>query len=110
MKIAIRIVYLFIFFPAVALNGNGLEEKWQISKTADALNFDGICDEILWDNTKILPMEMFRPNHGAKPTERSEIFVTFDDNYFYVGARLYYENGAKITVTTKKRDGADGSL
>jgi hypothetical protein len=84
------------------------DQKWAIYKTSEKLNFDGISDETLWDNLESLPLLMFRPNHGSQPTERSEIYVTYDNDYLYIGGRLYYENGSKITVTTKKRDGADG--
>lgn len=108
VKFSIPVVYFLIFFPAISLSGMNQEEKWQIVKTVECLNFDGICDEPLWDNLEMLPMRMFRPNHETAPTERSEIFATFDNDYFYLGARLYYENGDEIVVTTKKRDGADG--
>jgi hypothetical protein len=108
VKYPILLLYFFVFFPAVFIHGNDTKEKWQIVKTTEKMNFDGICDEALWDNLEMFPMRMFRPNHEAQPTERSEIFATFDDEFFYLGARLFYENGAKIVVTTKKRDGADG--
>jgi hypothetical protein len=74
----------------------------------DNINFDGFCDEPLWDNLTGLPMTMFKPNHGSQPTERSDVFVTFDDEYLYIGARLSYQNGSTIRSTTKKRDGAEG--
>ena len=108
MKIAIRMVYLFTFSIAVSLHGNELEEKWPIQKTNKQLKFDGYCDEALWNEIDQFPLRMYRPNHGADPTEESEVFVTFDDRFLYVGARLHYKNDAVITVTTKKRDGADG--
>ncbi len=72
------------------------------------ISFDGICNEPLWDSLPAIPMTMFKPNHGSKPSERSDVFVTFDEEFFYLGARLYYKNGSTIRSTTKKRDGADG--
>lgn len=108
MRRSILIIHFLITFPSISSFGNDQEQIWQIEKTCEILRFDGICDEDLWKKMKQIPLEMFRPNHGSKPTELSEIFVTFDENFFYVGARLHYENGGEITVTTKKRDGADG--
>lgn len=88
----------------------GSEEKefLKIHRTSSEIIFDGICNESLWDEVVPLPMQMFRPNHGSKPTEKSEVFITFDDHFFYVGARLHYANGSKIRATSKIRDGVDG--
>ncbi len=99
----------FIFFTSNALSLNTDDDsEWLILKTSEQLNFDGICDDPFWEKTEALPLHMYRPNHGSMPSEQSDVFVTFDDNFLYLGARLHYENGAKITTTTKKRDGADG--
>jgi hypothetical protein len=84
------------------------ENYLEIQKMNGKINFDGICNETLWDSLPSIPMTMFKPNHGSKPSERSDVFVTFDDEFFYLGARLYYQNGGTIRSTTKKRDGADG--
>ena len=102
------LVYLLIALPVALTFGNENDGILEIHKTRESLLFDGICDEALWEQADLFPMAMFRPNHGQEVSERSEIFVTFDDDYLYLGARLYYENGANLTVTTKKRDGADG--
>lgn len=107
-KVAVCFSYLLLLHSAAICYGNEVGEKWPIHKTAHELTFDGVCNEPLWDELTPLPMHMFRPNHGEAPTERSEIFLTFDDRFLYVGARMHYENDAKLTVTTKKRDGADG--
>ena len=91
-----------------SVSGQTGEKYLEIKKMTDKINFDGICDEPLWDNLPGIPMFMFKPNHGSEPSERSDVFVTFDDEYLYIGARLYYQNGSVIRSTTKKRDGADG--
>jgi hypothetical protein len=104
-KRLLHIAFLFaVAVPFVAKANDPLE----IVRSLEKVEFDGVCNEPLWDKLAMVSMEMYRPNHGAIPTERSEIFLTFDEENFYVGARLFYENGAKVTVTTKKRDGADG--
>jgi hypothetical protein len=99
---------LLCAFLAVEIYGKRDDDYWEIYNTTEKLNFDGICDEALWDNIEPIPLYMFRPNYSAEPTERSEIFITYDSDNLYVGARLFYENGGKIIATTKKRDGADG--
>ena len=81
---------------------------FEIKKTNYKLIFDGVCDEALWQNADSIPMFMFRPNHGGRTDQRSEVFITFDDKNLYVGARLHYSGDARPIVTTKKRDGIDG--
>jgi hypothetical protein len=79
-----------------------------LRKNHEVIIFDGVCDEPAYDHLNPLPVRMYRPNHGSDPTEKSEIFVTFDEKYFYLSARMYYTNGGEISATTKKRDGAEG--
>jgi hypothetical protein len=100
----------FLLAIILPLSTQGMEDKemLKIQKISDKINFDGICDDPVYDQLDPLPLSMYRPNHGGKPTEKSEIFITFDDEYFYLSARLHYGNGAKVRATTKKRDGADG--
>jgi hypothetical protein len=101
-------LFLLISAGTASVSGQGGENYLEIPKMTGKINFDGICDEPLWDNLSNIPMTMFKPNHGSKPTERSDIFVTFDDEYLFIGARLSYQNGSTIRSTTKKRDGAEG--
>jgi len=101
-------ILLLIFAGVAFVSGQADENYLEIRKLTGKINFDGICDEHLWESVSVIPMTMFKPNHGSMPSERSDVFVTFDDEYFYIGARLYYQNGSTIRSTTKKRDGADG--
>jgi len=103
-----RLLHIAFFVAMIVPFAAIADGPLEIVRTLEKVEFDGICNEPLWDKLSIVPLEMYRPNHGDLPTERSEIFLTFDEEYLYVGARLFYENGAKLTVTTKKRDGADG--
>lgn len=101
-------ILLFPFASITSVSGQAGETYLEIPRIKGNVVFDGICNEASWDSIPGIPMTMFKPNHGSSPTERSDIFVSFDDEYFYVGARLYYQNGSTIRSTSKKRDGADG--
>ncbi|MBN1158695.1 MAG: hypothetical protein JXA61_04890, partial [Bacteroidales bacterium] len=39
-----------------------------------------------------------------KPIEKSEIMITYDNEYVWIGARLYMQDATKIEITSKKRD------
>ena len=52
----------------------------------------------------IFPMTMFKPDWKAEPVEKSEVMITYDDKYVYVGARLFMSDASQIAISSKKRD------
>ncbi|MEA3461992.1 MAG: DUF5916 domain-containing protein, partial [Bacteroidota bacterium] len=50
------------------------------------------------------PMIVHTPNYGAEPSELSEVMVGYDQNYLWIGARLFSKDPDNITSTSKKRD------
>lgn len=102
------VVLCALFFLLSPVFGGDEPTYFEIIKTTEPLSFDGKCNDKMWEKLNAIPMSMYRPDHGGTITQRSEIFITFDDHYLYVGGRLYYSGAAKPIVTSKKRDGADG--
>ena len=49
-------------------------------------------------------MVMHTPTSGNQPTEKSEVMICYDNNYMYIGARLYDSNPAAMLISSKKRD------
>ena len=94
-------------FPFSILLASSVQDTLIIHKSEAVISFDGKCDEDAWTQVSPLPLLMYTPNHGNNPSEKSEIFVTYDDEYFYLAGRLYYANGAEIQATSKKRDAFD---
>jgi len=82
-------------------------DKLTVAKMSGSINFDGICSPEEWDQYEMIPLRMFQPYHDQEPSERSDVFVAYDASYFYISARLYYENGATISSVSKKRDSFD---
>ncbi len=68
------------------------------------IEFDGRPFEEAWNGASMFPMTVSTPNFGNEPTESSEVMVTYDSEYLWVGARLYSRNPSDITSTSKKRD------
>ncbi len=66
---------------------------------------DGRLNESFWDN--ITPKSNFRqqdPDEGALPSEHTEIFVAYDDNNLYIGAKLYDKTPEAILAYQKRRN------
>jgi len=68
------------------------------------VQLDGLIDEPAWDAIEPLPMVQMVPNFGEPPTEKTEILIGYDDNYLYMGCRLYDSHPELIQSTSKKRD------
>ena len=95
-------ILLFLLFltPGYVIS----QESIEISKISGIINFDGLPDEEAWNETSVFPMIVHSPNFGTEPSERSEIMIGYDQEYLYVGARLFSKDPNNITSTSKKRD------
>jgi hypothetical protein len=80
------------------------QEPLIIARTTEKINLDGLVNESVWQKIKPLPVVMYIPNNGQEPTERTEIFLAYDDNYLYVAGRFYDGEPDKIQYPSKKRD------
>lgn len=86
------------------------DEAITLVKHTDEIQIDGILDEPVWSKLEPLPMSMYVPVNGDQPSERTEIMITYDDTYIYLGARMYVSDPNYIMVNTYARDvPTDGS-
>lgn len=66
---------------------------------------DGKLDEPFWQNA--IPITNFtqqEPLEGGEPTERTEIFIAYDEQNLYIGAFLYDSNPDGILAYQKRYD------
>ncbi len=65
-------------------------KQLEISRTNLKPVLDGILDDEIWQGaTVIKDLHQTQPLDHGEVSELSEFYVTYDDNYFYVAARLY---------------------
>jgi hypothetical protein len=83
-----------------------------INRVYSPVVFDGNPDEEAWNNNTPLNLIMHSPVYGIQPTEETDVRLTYDDNFLYVGARIYYQDPATIRSVSYKRDfiGQGGDL
>ncbi len=75
-----------------------------ISRLSQPVQFDGIPDEELWQPVSPLNMTMYQPVFGKDPSEKSDIRIVYDDEYLYIGARMFYQDATMVQSTSFKRD------
>lgn len=75
-----------------------------IQRLQGEIVFDGIPDELAWQQTESFPFITHSPVFGNQPEERTEARIMYDDNYVYIGAWFYTKDPSKILSTSKLRD------
>lgn len=65
---------------------------------------DGKLDDAVWAQAAVVDdLHQVNPVEYAKPFERTEIYLLYDDDALYVGARLYDTDPAQITANTLRQ-------
>jgi hypothetical protein len=71
---------------------------------------DGRISEQFWNN--VTPVSQFTqqdPIEGGEPTERTEIFIAYDDDNLYIAAFMYDSNPDRIFAFQKRRNESLGT-
>jgi hypothetical protein len=80
-----------------------------IQRLTEPVTFDGKVNEAAWTGATPLPFSQQQPNFGQPPTEHSEAFLAYDDEYLYMAGRMHLSDSALYRATTFKRDALDGT-
>ena len=101
MKKILTLLTLMFLIMCSSLNG---QEAVTVIRLSDHVQFDGIPDEPLWNNLSKFELTMHRPNFGLKPSEESDVRIGYDDEFLWIGAKLYMKDASRIFSPTRKRD------
>jgi Carbohydrate family 9 binding domain-like/Domain of unknown function (DUF5916) len=83
---------------AVAQNGAAGDKTVRIVRAMTPPVIDGKLDDAVWETAPLIDdFHQVRPTDGGAPSERTEVRLLFDDDYLYIGARLYDGEPDKIT-------------
>jgi hypothetical protein len=80
------------------------QDPIRIEPLQGEVNFDGRPFEEVWEHASRFPVIVNTPNFGAEPVERTEVMITYDQEYLWICARLYSRDPSNITSSSKKRD------
>ncbi len=68
------------------------------------IKVDGMLFEEDWQRSGITEFTQREPIEGAKPSQRSEVWIGYDDEAIYVAARLYDDHPDSIVSRIGRRD------
>jgi hypothetical protein len=62
---------------------------------------DGKLDEGVWESAEVLTdFHQTRPSNGAEPSDPTEVYLLYDDDALYIGARMYDSEPDRISAPT----------
>ena len=65
---------------------------------------DGKLGDPAWSQAAVIDdFVQVGPDEGAKPTEKTEIYLLYDDNALYIGARMYDREPSRISASILKQ-------
>ena len=68
-----------------------------IAQTESPPVIDGVLDDAVWANAPSMDdMHQFAPVDQSEPSERTEVYILYDSDNLYVGARMYDSEPAQI--------------
>ncbi len=98
---------ILLFFTSNLARSQDQNEKMIIPRIPEEITLDGIIDEPAWKQAKELHLIQTQPNFGELPSEKTEVFVGYTENYFYAACKCY--DRQKPLAASYRRDytGAD---
>lgn len=84
--------------PAIGTQ-NFVRTQTQISQTTLEPVLDAVLDDEIWQQaTLITDFHQTSPVDHGTPTQRTEVYVAYSEDYFYVGARMYDSDPSQISA------------
>jgi hypothetical protein len=98
---------------ATAQTPRKLEDPGQKSvhmvRTPVAPVIDGVLDEAVWANAALVDnLHQVSPIEYAEPYERTEVYLLYDDDALYIGAKLYDTEPEDITAQNLRQNDSIG--
>lgn len=85
----------------VTANAQGYSDRMRadIPRTTEAPKLDGDLNDAAWKNAALIDdFHQYLPIDHGEPSARSELHIMYDDDYLYIGAKLYDDEPEKITA------------
>ncbi|MAM70824.1 MAG: hypothetical protein CMP91_06785 [Gammaproteobacteria bacterium] len=103
------IVFISSFITSVRAQPVNIEvpaaKSREIVHTMTAPVLDGNLDDAVWENALFIDdLHQVNPVEYAQPSERTELYLLYDENALYVGARMYIDPDV-LTARVLRRNG-----
>jgi hypothetical protein len=87
--------------PAQSVPDDGASKSVRVVRVASRPVIDGRLDEAIWQEADVITdFHQTRPGDGTPPSERTEVYLLYDDDALYIGARMYDSEPDRIAAPT----------
>lgn len=100
-----KTVLLNLLFAFLMINPSLGNEWVKLTKVKEAPVIDGVLDEAIYK--ELIPVTNFQtfiPDFGKEMPEKTEAYLTYDEENIYFGFRCYDSEPDKIVATMRNRD------
>lgn len=85
-------------------------KQFQVARVSTPPVIDGVLDEAVWQQAQVITdFHQTRPGDGTLTSERTEVYVLYDDDAMYIGARMYDSEPHLIAAPTIRHGQGLGS-
>jgi hypothetical protein len=85
-------------------NAGGEEKSFQIVRDDTVVVVDGVLDDAVWERAaRVDDLHQIEPFEYAAPSQRTEIWIYYDDDALYIGARLWDDEADRITANVLRQ-------
>lgn len=90
--------------PAVAQAPAESEKRFAVSSQSAPVTIDGVLDEAFWQNaTLVQDLHQILPNEFETPSQKTDVYMSYDDDTLYVAARLWDTEADRITANVLRQ-------
>ncbi|RJP70440.1 MAG: hypothetical protein C4539_06375 [Ignavibacteriales bacterium] len=100
---------LFLIFSNVLTASNKTNKTVHAYRLNQEVQLDGKLTEDVWLNPAVDDFTQKDPKEGEKSSERTKVWVAYDDNFLYCAAKLYDSHPDSIITRLARRDNFDDS-
>jgi hypothetical protein len=99
-----NILFFFFLLPLTICSQNADFRSLNITEATDAIKIDGVLEEKTWNTAEVAnEFWMKFPTNDSKSKLNTEVKLSYDKNYLYVGIKAF-EISPKIVLSSLKRD------
>ncbi len=99
-------VMLVLCLSTAALLSNDTPRTKQVIavRSHEQIRVDGVLSEGVWQRVGFSDLEQREPDQGAAPTEKTEVWIAYDNEALYLAAKMYDRAPDSIVARLVRRD------
>ncbi|MFO7891755.1 MAG: DUF5916 domain-containing protein [bacterium] len=102
--ITILIIFVISFSKRQVNAASIVSQTISAKRTDEKIKIDGQLSEQVWQGSGYSDLIQLDPQEGANPTEKTEVFITYNDQGLYVAGKCYHTGKDSISGGIARRD------